>query len=152
MWSRVTNYNSSYASILVSTLDPGSAFLFLGNEIKTCFRPAHTHETEAVQFLKEKHDSEESCFSFTCVLSPGVDPLFLIRYAHKNAGRGSRFSALGRHRKHRSAVRLMATRCAGTLLESTNKNSIHEDARFCNCALARSRTWSSGTANRNFIH
>lgn len=32
MWSRVTNYNFDFAKILLSTLDPGSAFLFLGNE------------------------------------------------------------------------------------------------------------------------
>jgi len=74
------------------------------------------------------------------LLTPGVvltvtNSLTLI----SAAGHGSRFSTLEMSRKHRSAVRLLAARCAGTLLESTNKNGTHMGAHFCTRALARSR-------------
>jgi len=93
---------------------PAQPFLFLGNEIKTCFRPAHRHETEAVQFLKEKHDSNESCFSFTCVLPPGVEtysfstPIgWIISQAHNPAQSGfdSRYGFFFRYH-YRKTLRL----------------------------------------------
>ena len=41
-------------SDIKSLLTRAQLFLFLGQEIKTCFRLAHRHKTEAVQFLKQR--------------------------------------------------------------------------------------------------
>ena len=51
---------------------PARLFFSLGMERRTCLRPAHRHETEAVQFLKRRNNSLRELFLlFTSVLPAG---------------------------------------------------------------------------------
>ena len=64
LWSRITKYNHVLRTYSTKCSRPQLTCSLFWGEKRTSLRFAHRHETEAVQFLKQKHNSWRIVFLF----------------------------------------------------------------------------------------